>query len=171
MALFSLIFAVPAMIWGQIPDELHALEQQVYSAFVAACESPEIVATVQAFETAAENFQKHTPETNLSQGLLATARIMRAESMMNPLDKLNQFTTYKAPLESAIAAESANPSLRLLRLSVQHGVPSFLGYNDQMHEDAEAVSRAFGAGYWKEHAILEEFVSEFLKVIAHDHSK
>lgn len=171
IVLICLLGTLPAMAWGQQPPDLRTLEQQVFSAFVAACESPNLAATVQAFESAAETFLQQSSETNLSQGLLATARIMLAESMINPLDKLNQFTTYKVPLEAAISADSDNPSLRLLRLSVQHSVPAFLGYFHEIEEDLEAVTRAQASGYWNGHAILENFVSEFLIILAHDHSE
>lgn len=101
----------------------------------------------------------------------ATANMMLAESMINPFSKLQQFTEWKAPLESAIAEKPDHPELRLLRLSIQWTVPFFLDYSANMEEDAELVSQALSDGYWSDDPEHAAFVLTFLQHVRDDHSE
>ena len=109
--------------------------------------------------------------TNAAQGLLATARMMRAETQFNPLAKLQTFLAQRDPLEAAIAAAPDHPELRLFRLSIQWSVPFFLDYASNMDEDAGRVAAALNDGYWDNDAEQSAFALTFLQHLNDDASK
>lgn len=143
---------------------------RVREAYRAACLNPSDVATVDQFVAAAEAFSLEASGSWLAQGFVATAEMMRAEPLFNPFEKLTHFNAGKEPLEEAIAAEPTDPELRLFRLSVQWKVPSFLGYNDRMEEDAACIARALTAGHWSEDPDHAAFALTFIQHIQDDHS-
>ena len=106
-----------------------------------------------------------------AQGLLATARMMQAETQFNPLEKLMTFQAQRDLLEGAIAANPDHPELRLFRLSIQWSVPFFLDYASDMDEDANRVDAALDAGYWSDDAEQGAFALTFLQHLNDDASK
>ena len=103
--------------------------------------------------------------------MLATARMMRAETQLNPFAKLQTFLAQRDPLEAAIAAAPDHPELRLFRLSIQWSVPFFLDYTSNMDEDASRVAVALDAGYWADDAKQSAFTLTFLQHLNDDASK
>ena len=77
---------------------------EVRTAYRAACLAPANSEVVTAFNRTAEHWVGSDSTNAFAQGLLATARMMRAETQFNPLAKLQTFLAQRDPLEAAIAA-------------------------------------------------------------------
>lgn len=142
----------------------------VRSAYRAACLAPSDEPTVEAFIDAAEAWVGTDTTDAFHQGLLATARIMRAETLWNPVDKLHTFHAQRARLEAAIASAPKHPELRLFRLSVQWSVPFFLDYSGDMEADAARVASAIAGGFWSDDSEQGAFALTFLNHLRDDAS-
>jgi hypothetical protein len=142
----------------------------VRSAYRAACLAPSDGPTVEAFIDAAEAWVGTDTANAFHRGLLATARIMRAETQWNPMEKLQTFHAQRVPLEAAIAAAPEHPELRLFRLSVQWSVPFFLDYSGDMEEDAAQVASAIASGFWSDDSEQGAFALTFLNHLRDDAS-
>ena len=143
----------------------------VRAAYRAACLAPTNSEVVTAFIDAAEHWVGNDSTDASAQGLLATARMMRAETLYNPFEKLTTFKAQRDPLEAAIAADPDHPELRLFRLSIQWSVPFFLDYSSDMPADAARVKRALEAGFWADDAEQSAFALTFLQHLNDDASK
>lgn len=143
----------------------------VRSAYRAACKAPQDRATVESFVEAAEQWTGDDTSSAYQRGLLATARMMRAETLWNPLEKLQTFQSQRDPLEAAIADAPDHPELRLFRLSVQWSVPFFLDYSSDMDDDAASVAAALESGYWADDVEQGAFALTFLEHLRDDASK
>ncbi|MGB1383840.1 MAG: hypothetical protein ACPG6N_01235 [Flavobacteriales bacterium] len=156
------VWAAPA----QLPDC-----SEVRQAYRLACLNPSDSHTVDQFVSAAEELNLNGTDSWLEQGFQATAEMMLAEPLINPVEKLRHFNAGKEMLEEAIAADPTDPDLRLLRLSVQWKVPAFLDYRDCMEEDAACVADAFALGHWSTDPDHEAFVLGIIQHIRDDQSK
>ena len=143
----------------------------VRAAYRAACLAPNNTEMVTTFIRAAEHWVGSDSTDAYAKGLLATARMMRAETQFNPFEKLMTFQAQRDPLEAAIASDPDHPELRLFRLSIQWSVPFFLDYSNNMEEDARAIAEALDAGYWSEDAEQGAFALTFLQHLNDDASK
>lgn len=153
------------------PGHAAAPLNDVRSAYRSACLAPANLETVEGFIAAATEWTGENATRPFARGLLATAHMMRAEGLINPLEKLAVFQENRAALEDAIAALPQNPELRLFRLSIQWSVPFFLDYQDNMEEDARLIANALEKGYWSEDPAHAAFAVSFLEHLRDDHSK
>jgi hypothetical protein len=144
---------------------------EVRTAYRSACLAPANSEVVAAFNRTAERWVGSDSTDAFAQGLLATARMMLAETQFNPLAKLQTFLAQRDPLEAAIAAAPNHPELRLFRLSIQWSVPFFLDYASNMDEDAGRVAAALDDGYWADDAEQSAFALTFLQHLNDDASK
>lgn len=131
-------------------------------AYRNACLEPANDALVLTFDSLALVLLAQEPTSAMAAGMRATAQLMLAESMWNPLDKLSQFQSWKPNLEAAIAADSKNADLRFFRLSVQFSVPALLEYNSNMMEDEQKTRAAIADGHWSGNIEHQTFISSFL---------
>ncbi|MGN6247379.1 MAG: hypothetical protein ACTHNG_03425 [Ginsengibacter sp.] len=76
-------------------------------------------------------------------GYKASAVMMMAKHVFNPFSKMSYFNKGKKMLENAINVDGNNVELRFLRFNAQTHVPSFLGYDDNIHEDKKFLEREF----------------------------
>jgi hypothetical protein len=143
----------------------------VRAAYRAACLAPANSEVVTAFIRTAEHWVGSDSTDAFAKGLLATARMMRAETQYNPLDKLMTFHAQRDPLEEAITTDPDHPELRLFRLSIQWSIPFFLDYAGNMDEDADRVAAAIEAGYWGDDPEQGAFALTFLQHLNDDASK
>ena len=164
--IFAFILASASVhpIWAQADIAAQRLEERltVLSAYRNACLEPGNARLVLAFDSVSTDFMNHHPKLAIGQGMRATAKLMMAESMWNPLDKLVQFQKWKPKLEEALDRQPDDPDLRFFRLSIQFSVPSILEYNDDMEIDAQATREALAAGHWSSSSEHHAFVSSFL---------
>jgi hypothetical protein len=151
-------------IFGQ--DEVsNSWEAQYHAGLEAyrnACLEPANEAIVLTFDSVALVLLDKEPTSAVAAGMHATAQLMLAESMWNPLDKLTQFQSWKPKLEAAIAADPNNADLRFFRLSVQFTVPALLEYRSNMTEDEQLTRTAFANGQWSTDIEHQTFISSFL---------
>jgi hypothetical protein len=151
-------------VFGQINEQAESWADHlsVLTAYRNACDIPGNESLVLAFDSAAVDFFQRYPELAVSQGMKATAQLMLAKYMWNPLHKFNQFQEWKPHLEEALVKEPNNPDLRFFRLSIQYNVPSILDYKSEMEQDASIIIRALDAGYWSSSPEHRAFVSALL---------
>jgi len=65
--------------------------------------------------------------------------MLAARDFVNPISKWNSFRKGKNLLDDAVEKDKNNPEIRLLRLSAQLSVPSFLGYNNNIEADKRVI--------------------------------
>jgi hypothetical protein len=162
--LWFVAFAAIGEFNGQTNENI-ATRAEIFSvldSYRLACLNPDVQANVLEFDSMAVAFLADHTKSGLGRGMKATAQLMLAESMWNPLDKLTQFQAWKPQLEDAIAQRPLDPDLRFFRLSVQFSVPALLDYNNDMDEDATAVREALYNKHWSEQPDYESFVAAFL---------
>lgn len=75
-------------------------------------------------------------------GYKGATEMMEAKYAFNPVTKLSRFNKGKNYLEKAIKKDQKNIELRFIRFSIQTNLPSFLGYNDHLKIDKEALINA-----------------------------
>lgn len=149
---------------GQTNEHI-AIRGEIFSVldyYLLACLDPGSQAVVLEFDSMAMGFIAEHPGSPIGLGMKSTAQLMLAESMWNPMDKLNQFQTWKPQLEDAIVQLPLDPDLRFFRLSVQFSIPKLLEYNNEMAEDAEVVREALSNAHWSDRPKYESFVADFL---------
>ena len=80
-----------------------------------------------------------TPYTEKNEPVLmgyrASATMMMAKHVFNPVSKLSYFKKGRKMLETVIASNIYNIELRFLRFAIQTNVPSFLNYDSNIEED------------------------------------
>jgi len=69
------------------------------------------------------------------------AQVIQARFTGSPFSKLKKFNTGKLMIENAIARDTLNVEMRLLRYNIQANAPAFLGYNGSLQKD-EAFLKA-----------------------------
>ena len=69
----------------------------------------------------------------------ASATMMMARYVWNPIDKMKYFKKGKKIMEEAVLNGKENIEVRFLRWMVQDNLPSFLGYKNNIAEDRSFV--------------------------------
>ncbi|MCI9844012.1 hypothetical protein [Flavobacterium pectinovorum] len=82
--------------------------------------------------------------TNVHLVYLGALQTIRANHVVNPFSKLRTFNKGKATIAQAVALDSNNIEIRLIRLSVQKKCPAFLGYNKNIKDDEEFLKKHKG---------------------------
>lgn len=70
---------------------------------------------------------------------LGSAQALRAKHAFNPINKLAYLKQGSKTLESAVNAAPDNVEVRFLRFSLEHYIPSFLGYNKNLIADKKKI--------------------------------
>ncbi|MEZ4958194.1 MAG: hypothetical protein R2830_00105 [Saprospiraceae bacterium] len=78
----------------------------------------------------------------LLKGYIGAVTIARSKHV-SLFDKLSTFKKGAAILEEAVTAAPNETELRLLRLTLQHNLPGFLGYKDHIADDKEFILANF----------------------------
>jgi hypothetical protein len=114
-----------------------------------------------ACEELLSNLKAYNEDNNpVFGGYKACATMMMANYVINPLSKLNHFSTGKLLLEKCIKTNKENLELRFLRFAVQTKSPAFLGYNISINEDKAMLLAALKGNLEPE---LKQIVLAFLK--------
>lgn len=146
----------------EVSNSWKAQYHEGLQAYRNACLEPANDEIVLTFDSLALVLLAQEPTSAMAAGMRATAQLMLAESMWNPLDKLTQFQSWKPKLEAAIAADPNNADLRFFRLSVQFSVPALLEYRSNMVEDEQNTRAAIATGQWSTDTEHQTFISSFL---------
>jgi hypothetical protein len=70
---------------------------------------------------------------------LASATMMKAEYVLNPLKKLSYFNKGKNTLEAFIKKNPSSVDARYVRIMTQNNIPKFLNYSSEMKNDIKFV--------------------------------
>lgn len=70
---------------------------------------------------------------------LGSAEALRAKHAFNPVNKMAYLKQGSKTLENAVNASPNNMEVRFLRFSLEHYIPSFLGYNKNLIADREKI--------------------------------
>jgi hypothetical protein len=70
---------------------------------------------------------------------LGSAEALRAKHAFNPINKLAYLKQGSKTLENAVNTAPNNIEVRFLRFSLEHYIPSFLGYNKNLEADREKI--------------------------------
>ena len=132
----------------------------VWKAYRVASENKETGDSLSVFEDAATAYSAAHKESPEALGMVATAELMKVESMQNLLEKLEAFLHWKAHLETAIESRPMDPDLRVFRLSVQLHVPGILAYSGEIDEDVLLISNALHSGNWSTDLEHETFIRD-----------
>ena len=81
----------------------------VWKAYRVASENKETGDSLSVFEDAARDYSAAHNESPEALGMVATAELMKVESMQNLLEKLEAFVHWKAHLETAIESQPMDP--------------------------------------------------------------
>ncbi len=82
-------------------------------------------------------------------GYKGMAAFMLCNYSYNPYSKLKYFSEGKNLLDKAIELNNDNAELRFLRYTIQKNAPSFLGYNSNLNEDKQFVTKKISSEEFK----------------------
>lgn len=122
-AIFLLIFPVLSVV----AQDMNQMRSYLQSAQNSETKAQEMIAA------AKRSYQKTQKATYL--GFEAVGNFYLAKTSGNPFKKLGYFNQGRKKLDAAIAADSKNPELRVLRLAAQENSPSVLNYKDKISAD------------------------------------
>ncbi|WP_245129206.1 hypothetical protein [Mucilaginibacter straminoryzae] len=72
-------------------------------------------------------------------GYIGALEALKAKYTWNPYFKLKYLNTAEDHFEKAVAQDPDNIEIRFMRFSVEHHVPSFLGYNKNLQADKHVI--------------------------------
>ena len=73
-------------------------------------------------------------------------------------EKISTFKEGSKLIESAVASESNNIEIRLIRLSIQENVPGIVNYKKNIKEDVTFILKHFK----EQNAVLKEYIRSFV---------
>jgi hypothetical protein len=104
-----------------------------------------------------EPFNEHN--NALFCGYKASATIIKAKYVHNPLTKHSLFSSGKDMLEKLINADRNNVELRFLRFTIQSKIPKYLKYNESIEEDKALLLQSIPE---MKDANLKQMIATFL---------
>lgn len=84
---------------------------------------------------------EETAPTTVHLAYLGGLQTIWANHVSNPFSKLSTFKKGKTTIEQAVKKDNTNAEIRLIRLSVQKNCPAFLGYNRNINEDQQFITK------------------------------
>jgi tRNA G37 N-methylase Trm5 len=81
-----------------------------------------------------------------------------------PTEQLNLFNQGKEQLEKCVKSDLWNTEIRFIRLTLQCQSPWFLGYHDEIEEDAKIVIDHVHLGYVQKQNTYWKKALEFIKM-------
>lgn len=70
------------------------------------------------------------------------AQMLKAKNAVNPVSKLSFFKRGKTLIEHGLMKDSSCVEAHFIRFSIQHNLPGFLGYNQNVSMDSLMVAKA-----------------------------
>ncbi|WMJ71793.1 hypothetical protein RCC89_01205 [Cytophagaceae bacterium ABcell3] len=129
-------------------------------------------------EVVRSNFYKAIEDEQVTKDLLASldnvtekepallaykgaAEALMAKHVFNPYSKLKYLSRSKKTLETAVDISPQDAEIRFLRFSIEHFLPSFLGYSNNLEEDKKAILENLGKHYARDRDLVKN-VAEFM---------
>ena len=132
------------------------------------CNNPNLAEIRKAFPTAATSeisatafASKLTDVSSEDKTLLAykgASITMVAKFKKKISEKISTFKEGSKLIESAVASESNNIEIRLIRLSIQENVPGIVKYKKNIKDDAAFILKHFK----EQNAVLKEYIRSFV---------
>lgn len=116
------------------------------------------------FISLALNIQAESP---IIEAYKAAATMMKAEFTSFPNEKLEFFNLGKRQLEQCLSTNPWNTECRFIRLTLQCKSPWFLGYHDNISEDAQVIVNHFKLHYVTLQNSFWRKAVAFIKVQSH----
>jgi hypothetical protein len=82
---------------------------------------------------------KINKKTPLIVAYIGTLDALKAKHAWNPYSKIKYLNVSEKRLQTAVADEPHNIEIRFMRFSIQHNVPSFLGFGKNLVEDRHEI--------------------------------
>lgn len=86
-----------------------------------------------------EQLSKVSPNNPMLYGYKGAFEALVAKHSWNPYTKYDYLSKAMKTLETAIKNDKNNAEIRFLRFSIQHYIPSFLGFSTNLEEDKEVI--------------------------------
>lgn len=80
-----------------------------------------------------------SPKPPIIIGYVAMLEALKAKHAWNPYSKFNYLGKSKRTFQKAVSADPANMEIRFMRFSVEHFLPSYLGYSKNLRRDKEVI--------------------------------
>ncbi|MBO6778597.1 MAG: hypothetical protein JJ896_02985 [Rhodothermales bacterium] len=93
----------------------------------------------------------------------ASAELISVGYKGNPFSKLRRFRAWSKELDRQVEADSLNPEIRFLRMTVKDQAPRILAYRSGVVSDCVAVRRGLEQGYWRSDPVHRRFVQSVLE--------
>jgi hypothetical protein len=78
-------------------------------------------------------------KTGIVNGFIGALFALKAKHAWNPYSKIKYINRSEKIFQQAIAADPHNIEIRFMRFSVEHNVPSILGFNKDLAADSEDI--------------------------------
>ncbi len=115
----------------------------------------------QKFITSCSSLQA---KTNVDAAYLAASKMIQADLSYLPTEQLSLFNQGKEQLEQCVQKDMWNTEIRFIRLTLQCQSPWFLGYHDQIEEDAKIIVDHVNLGYVQKQNAYWKKALEFIKM-------
>lgn len=79
---------------------------------------------------------------------MGTLEALKAKHTWNPYYKIKYLNDSERTFKTAVAADPRNIEIRFMRFSIEHNVPKFLGYTDNLIDDREEIVKQIDAKYY-----------------------
>jgi len=87
-------------------------------------------------------------KTPLITGYMGTLQALKAKHSWNPYNKIKYIKNCEKTFQMAVHQDPHNIEIRFMRFSVEHNVPSFLGYNKNLGADKAEIIRQLDKGFY-----------------------
>ncbi|MEO3403989.1 hypothetical protein AAFN85_08810 [Mucilaginibacter sp. CAU 1740] len=85
------------------------------------------------------NLSNLKEKNGITNGFIAALLALKAKYAWNPYSKVKYLNRSEKLFKQAVAADPHNMEIRFMRFSIEHNVPSFLGFNKDLATDAEDI--------------------------------
>jgi hypothetical protein len=78
-------------------------------------------------------------KNGITNGFVAALLALKAKHAWNPYSKIKYLNRSEKVFKEAVTADPHNIEIRFMRFSIEHNVPSIIGFNKDLTVDAEAI--------------------------------
>lgn len=107
------------------PLNIKVLRQEV----LAAIEKPKLTDSLYT------KLEQVSPKPPIVLGYVAMLEALKAKHAWNPYNKFSYLGKSKKTFQKAVQADPHNMEIRFMRFSVEHFLPSYLGYSKNLQQD------------------------------------
>lgn len=124
--IYFVLYIFPLLMWDQNQHHVIQLRDLYY-------EAAEDGDKLEEFQTYLEQANQLQP--GVKKGYEAMYLFLISKELWNPVEKWKSFQNGKELLDETIVENNNMAELRFLRMTIQHSVPSFLDYHEDLQKD------------------------------------